>query len=78
MLLSMPTIVAAGGLIAYELYSAGDAALGAAAVAAAGLAFASALGAIGLMMAWLRWASFTPFVVYRVALGGSLLWWAYG
>ena len=23
-------------------------------------------------------ASFTPFVVYRVALGGYLLWYAYG
>ena len=78
MLLSMPTIIAAGALIAYKLYSAGDAALGAAAVAAAALAFASALGTLGLMMAWLRSASFTPFVVYRVALGGYLLWWAYG
>jgi undecaprenyl-diphosphatase len=30
------------------------------------------------MMGWLRRASFTPFVIYRVLLGGLLLWWVYG
>ena len=77
MLLSMPTIFAAGSLIGYRLYRAGDMELGLDAAIAAGLAFITALCAIGLMMAWLRRASFTPFVIYRVALGGGLLWWAY-
>ncbi len=77
MLLSMPTILAAGALIGYKLYAAGDAQLGLDAALAASLAFVSALAAIGLMMAWLRRSSFTPFVIYRVALGGYLLWWAY-
>ncbi len=30
------------------------------------------------MLAWLARASFTPFVVYRVALGGVVLALAYG
>lgn len=77
MLLSMPAIVAAGSLIGYKLYLAGDVELGFAAAFAAGLAFVAALAVIGLMMAWLKRASFTPFVVYRVAFGGGLLWWVY-
>ncbi len=77
MLLSMPTILAAGVLIGYELYRASDVDIGVTAALAAGLSFISALAVIGLMMAWLKRASFTPFVIYRVALGGYLLWWAY-
>lgn len=77
MLLAMPTIVAAGSLVGYKLYRLGDLALTADAAIAAGLAFVSALGAIGLMMAWLRRSSFTPFVLYRIVLGGFLLWWTY-
>ena len=77
LLLSMPTIFAAGSLIGYRLYRAGDMELGIDAAIAAGLAFITALCAIGLMMSWLRRASFTPFVISRVALGGGLLWWAY-
>jgi undecaprenyl-diphosphatase len=30
------------------------------------------------MIGWLRRASFTPFVVYRILLGMALLWWVYG
>ena len=78
MLLAMPTIVAAGSYKGYELYRLGDLALSADAAIAALLAFVTALCAIGLMMAWLRRSSFTPFVLYRIALGGFLLWWAYG
>jgi undecaprenyl-diphosphatase len=37
-----------------------------------------ALFAIALLMFWLKRASFTPFVVYRVILGGGLLYFAYG
>jgi len=48
------------------------------ALMAAGFAFVSALVAIVLMMVWLKRASFTPFVVYRVALGGVLLAMSYG
>ena len=77
MLRAMPAIVAAGSLVGYELYRLGDLALSADAAIAALLAFVTALCAIGLMMAWLRRSSFTPFVLYRVALGGFVLWWDY-
>ncbi len=40
---------------------------------AAALAFVSALVAIAIMMRWLERASFTPFVIYRIVLGGGLL-----
>lgn len=30
-----------------------------------------------VLMAWLRRATFTPFVAYRIALGGVLLWMIY-
>ena len=42
-------------------------------MAAAALAFVMALLAIAAMMAWLRRATFTPFVVYRVCLGAFML-----
>jgi undecaprenyl-diphosphatase len=76
MLMSIPTIVGAGILEGARLYRADDALLTFQAFAAVGFAFVAALVAIALMMAWLRRASFTPFVVYRIALGAFLLWWA--
>ncbi len=78
MLMSIPAILGAGSLKGWDLYQAGDADLTGAALLGAGLAFISALVAIALMMAWLRRASFTPFVVYRLLLGGFLLVVAYG
>ena len=73
MLLSIPTIVAAGTLVGIEIVQSGDARLQADAAITAALAFVSALVTIFLMMGWLRRASFTPFVVYRIFLGGGLL-----
>lgn len=78
MLLSIPTILGAGVLKGWELYKSGNVRLEHDAVISAGLAFAFALVSIALMMSWLKRASFTPFVVYRVALGGLLLLWIYG
>lgn len=78
MLLSIPTIVAAGGLLGFELYQSGDARLTTDAALAAALAFAAALIAITLMMRWLARASFTPFVIYRILLGAALLALVYG
>jgi undecaprenyl-diphosphatase len=77
MLLSIPTILGAGTLAGKKLYDSGNVALGIDALIAAGLAFLSALAAIALMMAWLRRASFTPFVVYRVLLGLFILYLIY-
>ncbi len=78
MLLSIPAIIAAGTLAGLELAQSGDAALRLDAFIAGGLAFLTALLAIALMMAWLRRAGFTPFVVYRLLLGAGLLIWVYG
>jgi undecaprenyl-diphosphatase len=77
LLLSMPTILGAGTLAGLDLYQTGDAELQAAALIATGFAFLSALGAISFMMAWLRHATFAPFVLYRVVLGTALLTLAY-
>jgi undecaprenyl-diphosphatase len=73
MLLSIPTIVGAGVLLGIELYQSGDAALTQDAVWAAVLAGVAAIIAIVAMMAWLRRASFVPFVIYRVILGVVLI-----
>jgi undecaprenyl-diphosphatase len=78
LLLSIPAILGAGSLAGYDLYRSGNAVLGYTALVGAALAFGTALGAIVLMMGWLKRASFTPFVVYRVVLGSALLWWVYG
>lgn len=78
MLLSIPTIIGAGLLKGLELYQNGDAMQVSTAITAMGLAFISAIIAIVLMMAWLKRASFTPFVLYRIVLGGFLLSIAYG
>lgn len=75
LLLSIPTILAAGLLVGYDLWQSGDAALQADAVYAAVLSFGAALLAIWAMMAWLKRFSFTPFVIYRLVLGAFLLFW---
>ncbi len=78
MLLSIPTILGAGTLATLDLMEAGDVALTGAALLAACLSFLAALVAIALLMRWLRRADFTPFVIYRILLGGGLLVWLYG
>ncbi len=75
MLLAIPTILAAGGLEAVELFRLGADAPWSDTLLAAGLSFLFALGAIGALMRWLRRADFTIFVVYRVLLGIALFWW---
>ncbi len=77
MLLGIPAILAAGTLTGLDLYQTGNVQLTLDAVIACGLAFVSALVAIVVMMGWLKRASFLPFVVYRILLGGGLLVWLY-
>ena len=77
MLMSIPTIIAAGALTSLKLASAGDVALGLDAAITAMLAFVAALAALVVMMRMLQTWSMTPFVVYRLILGGVLLWVAY-
>ncbi|EHK52670.1 undecaprenyl-diphosphate phosphatase [Allomesorhizobium alhagi] len=78
LLLAMPTIAAAGLLATYDLYKQGNTRLTADAVLGGGLAFIAAWIAVALMMRWLRHANYTPFVVYRIALGLLLLALVYG
>ena len=75
LLLSIPTILGAGVLAGLDLQQTGDATLQFEALLAAVIAFVTALIAIVLMMRWLRNAGFTPFVVYRIALGIAILIW---
>ena len=77
MLLSIPTILGAGVLGGAELASGTDVTLGQDVLLSAGLAFVTGLMAIAGMMSWLRRAGFTPFVLYRLALGAGLLFWIY-
>lgn len=77
LLLSIPAILAATVLTSLDVRESGDPAMTRAALVAAAMAFVTAIAAIRLMMAWLRRATFTPFVVYRLALGLILLAWVY-
>ena len=73
MLMSIPTIIASGVLLAGEVTGeANRTALRDGAIAA-GLSFMAALAALALMMRLLRSVSFTPYVVYRIVLGVALL-----
>ncbi len=73
MLLSIPTILGAGLLAGYDLYKGGNAEVTGTALLGGVLAFFAAWGAIALLMEWLKRQSYTPFVIYRVVLGGLLL-----
>jgi len=76
-LLSIPAIVAAGIYEGLKLAREGDASnLGGAGLAIL-LSALTGLAAIAFLMRWLRRSTFTPFVLYRLALGGALLAWIY-
>ncbi len=76
-LLGIPAIAGAGLLTARDMVEQGGG-IPPDALLAAGLTFFSALAAIAFLMALLRRVSFLPFVLYRLALGGFLLFLAYG
>lgn len=77
MLMSIPTILASGALLAVDVIAQADAQLAKDGAIAACFAFLSALLALSLMMRLLRSVSFTPYVIYRVVLGTVLLVIAY-
>lgn len=77
LLLSIPTIAGAGILAGYELWQSGNVELGYDAALAVGLAFFAGILSIAVMMRWLQRSGFAPFVIYRLALGGALLYWVY-
>lgn len=77
MLMSIPAIVAAGGLLSLELLGEEGGALGYDALLAAVFSFIAALLALVGMMRMLKTWSMTPFVIYRLLLGAALLTFAY-
>lgn len=77
MLMSIPTIAVAGLVVGGEVVAEADLAMARDGAIAALFAFASALAALAVMMRLARSISFTPYVIYRVILGGVLLWIAY-
>ena len=72
-LLGIPAIAGAGILVLSEAVAAGET-ISTDAVLAAILTFFSALAAIAFLMALVKRVSFLLFVIYRLALGGLLLW----
>lgn len=77
MLMSIPTILASGGLLALDVIGEADWQTGRDAAIGAALAFVAAYLALSIMMRLLRSVSFTPYVIYRVILGVVLLGIAY-
>ena len=77
MLMSIPVIGASGAVAGLEIAKRGDPIVYFDTALAAALSFVMALMAIALLLALLRWVSFTPFVVYRLLLGGAVLVWLY-
>ena len=77
MLLSIPVIVAAGGLLGVKLYQADALSIDRDLLLAMVFSFLSAFLAIWWLMRWLNRANFTLLAAYRVVLGSGLLYWAY-
>lgn len=78
MLLAIPTILGAGLLAAYELYTAGDISAVIYAIDGVTYSFIASIIVIYGMMLWLKSKTFLPFVIYRIALGTFLLLYSYG
>ena len=78
MLLSVPTIMAGGVWLVLKLQETQNIALTQDAALGIAFSFIAGLLAIAVMMAWLKRASFTPFVIYRLILGSIVLAVAYG
>lgn len=74
MLMSIPTIIASGVLLAGDVVADANVALAKDAGIAALMAFGAALIALALMMRLLQSVSFTPYVIYRLVLGVAILW----
>jgi undecaprenyl-diphosphatase len=77
MLLSIPTIAGIAIFTGLDLYEQGNLTLQRDALIATALSFGAGLIAITAMLRWLTHSTFTPFVIYRLALGAVLLFWVY-
>ena len=73
MLLSIPTILAAGAFEAYRLWKSSAVSQIYDTFDAIGYSFVASIIVIFFMMKWLKKFSFLPFVIYRVILGVTLI-----
>lgn len=78
MLLSIPAIIAAACLVAFEMYKTGNLSDIVTAIDGITYSFGASIIAIYVVMWWLKKSTFLPFVIYRVFLGGFLLLDSYG
>lgn len=77
MLMAIPVIFGAGLLDVIELHKKGSSELIQDAIIAAAFTFVVSYITIFFLMSWLKRANFTPFVLYRLAFGGFLIYWIY-
>jgi undecaprenyl-diphosphatase len=77
MLMSIPTIIASGALLGIDVVRIADWQAARDGAIAAVISFFAAWAALVFMMKLLRSVSFTPYVIYRLALGVILLGIAY-
>ncbi len=77
MLMSIPTIIASGALMGFDVVRLADWQAARDGAIAALISFFAAWAALVFMMKLLRSVSFTPYVIYRVILGTLLLYIAY-
>jgi undecaprenyl-diphosphatase len=77
MLLSIPAIMASGAYLGLEVIATADVSAAKDGAIAAIMSFFAALLALSVMMKLLKSTSFTPYVIYRVILGITLLVIAY-
>ena len=73
-LLSIPTILGAGVLATSDLVQAGGVIDWQAMLYGVLFSFVSAYACIYLFLSWISRLGMTPFVIYRLAIGGMLVW----
>lgn len=78
MLLSIPAIIAAASLVAFEMYQNHNLAEIMTTIDGVTYSFISSIIAIYVVMWWLKKSTFLPFVIYRIFLGSFLLLDSYG
>ena len=78
MLLSIPAIIAAAFLVAFEMYQSNNLADVITMFDGITYSFIASIIAIYIVMWWLKKSTFLPFVVYRIFLGSFLLLDSYG
>jgi undecaprenyl-diphosphatase len=74
-LLAIPATAGIAILIGREVVRTPGLELPTGTLVALAVAFVAAIGAIALVMAWVRRGSYLPFVIYRLLLGAVLIYW---